>query len=507
MHGTKPASFLRVSTWICAAGFTLAAAHVMLLFSSFLYKFQGNSLFQDTWVWFAAHIEKPASLLLYAGRFLTQFCAFPAVATIMLLVLYGLIAWLSWRYFLQNSRFPVLALLPALALYLALMRMGYGVLVFRTDALVFTEPLGILSALLLFRLVQTQEHKARLAVALLGFPLFGCYALLALLIHAAWSLTHGTGRNRWIRPLADLLLAAAVPWVEYRLFYNHNVLRYMWFQGAPFLDYVTNPREFLPLIAAGLLPVLFAFLSPEARKEQQIRFWQTAVTLPAGIAIVLCVYLLPYRDTLFHRQMVAERAIERGDWDKVAERTCPPQVTNDILISYRNCALYAQGRLEEDCLNYSFRTIPVTIGDREYSSSLLAGPTIFFYSGLLNYAARISSEISLYANYAVDRWKCLAKVAVFNGERELAEKYLETLAHTTFHKAWSRRWRDYLTHPELLTQDPEYQLLAPLQDYEETRWMPSDNAARNVLLFYTYVPGNSPEMQTWNRAAQKMSMP
>lgn len=504
MDSTRQSRLLRGATWVCAAGFGFATVHVMLLFSSYLYKFHATSLFQDTWPWFAAHFEKPGALLLYLGRFLTQFCYYPAIAAVLLLVLYGLISWLTYRFFLRDSRLPVFALLPALALFLSLMRMGYGVLMFRTDALVFTEPIGLLFSLLLFRLLQAQEGKARWAVALLGYPLFGCYALLALLIHAARALFHETGRPRLLRPLADLLFIAGVPWLEYKFFYSHSVLRYMWFQGAPFLDYVSNPREFLPLIAAGLLPVLFALLRPKTRTA---RFWQTAVTLAVGIAIVLCVYLLPYRDTLFHRQMVAERAIERGDWTKVAERTCTPQLTNEILISYRNCALYAQGRLEDDCLKYSFRTVPVVVGNREYSSSLLAGPTIFFYSGLLNYAARISSEISLYANYAVERWKCLAKVAVFNGERELAEKYLETLTHTTLHKAWARRYRHYLDHPESLAQDPEYKLLAPLQDYDEKRWMPSDNAAANVLLFYQYVPGDSPQMQTWNRAAQKMLMP
>ena len=55
--------------------------------------------------------------------------------------------------------------------------------------------------------------------------------------------------------------------------------------------------------------------------------------------------------------------------------------------------------------------------------------------------------------------------------------------------------------------NPEYRLLSPLQDYEEKRWMPSDNAAANVLLFYSYVPGDSPQMQEWNRAAQMMLQP
>ena len=501
-------STLRWTTATGMAALGLAAAYIMLHFSNYLYKFHATSLFQDTGDWFAAHFEKPAALLLYAGRFLTQFCCYPVVAVLLLTVLYAAITWLTGRYFLRGSRLPFLAVLPALALYVSLMRIGYGVLVFRADALIFTEPLGILSALLLWRLLDSLPsgsgwpYAAVPMAALLGYPLLGCYALLALLIHAAGTLTHGTGQMRWLLPLEDLACLLAVPALEYALFYRHSVWNYLWFQGAPFLDYIGAPLEWIPLAAAAALPVIFALLRS---KERPVRLWQSAATLAFCAGAVVCVYLLPYRDGLFHRQMAAERAIERGDWNKVAERTCPLQVTNEVLVAYRNCALFAQGRLEESCTNYSFHTIPIVVGNREYSSSIVAGPTIFFYSGLLNFSARISSEISLYANYATERWKYLAKVALFNGERELALKYLETLSHTTLQKGWARKYRYLLDHPERLAEDPEYKLLMPLQDYEETRWMPSDNAAANVILFYQYVPGRSPEMQQWNRAAEKMA--
>ena len=131
MEKDRASGIRRIVTLVCAAASLAAAAHVMLLFSSYIYKFHATSLYQNTWPWFAAHFEKPAALLLYAGRFLTQFCYYPVLATGLLLLLYCLISWLTYRYFLRGSRFPVLALLPALALYLSLMRMGYGVLIFR----------------------------------------------------------------------------------------------------------------------------------------------------------------------------------------------------------------------------------------------------------------------------------------------------------------------------------------------------------------------------------------
>jgi len=156
----RTSRLLAVTTGISAAGFLLCAAHVMSVFSSYIYKFHATSLFQDTAAWLAGHFEKPAALLVYCGRFLTQFCYFPGVAILLLTGLYALISWLCYRYFLRGSALPVLSLLPALALYLSLMRMGYGVLVFRADALIFTEPVGILSALLLFRLLQAGEGNA-----------------------------------------------------------------------------------------------------------------------------------------------------------------------------------------------------------------------------------------------------------------------------------------------------------------------------------------------------------
>ena len=504
----------KILRWTTGLGLGLVAAamaYLMLYFSNYIYKFHATSLFQDTAAWFAGHFEKPAALLIYAGRFLTQFCYYPAVAVAMLLIIYGAITWLCYRYFLKGRRLPVLAVLPALALFVSLMRIGYGVMVFRADALIFTEPLGILSALLLWRGLMALPADSRFnyaiipVAALICYPLIGCYALLALLLHAASIVTHAGGRVRWTVPLVDLLCIAIVPWLEYRLFYIHSVLRYMWFQGAPFLDYQKNGWEFLPLVIAGACLLVMALLPRKPRKnERPASPWQSAATIVICLGAVACVFLLPDRSGLLHRQLACERAMENGDWDTVANRTISLKITNDILIAYRNCALYAKGRLAERCMDYSFQTVPVSAGGLDYSSSFVAGPSIFYYSGLLNYAARISSEISLYTNYAVERWKILAKVALFNGETRLAEKYINTLEHTTLHKAWARRYRQYAAHPETLEEDPEYRLLHPLQDYEEKQWMPSDNAATNVLMFYYFVPGRSPQMQEWNRAAQKM---
>ena len=213
------------------------------------------------------------------------------------------------------------------------------------------------------------------------------------------------------------------------------------------------------------------------------------------------MYVLPERRALFHREMEAEKAIAEGNWNKVLSITATKGITNDVLISYRNCALSILGRLSQDCWKYSFKTIPLKSGEEVFPSSRIAGPGIFYHSGLVNYASRWASEISLYSNWSVERIQYLAKAALVNGEYELARKYIGTIGKTTLDKGWARKYSAYAADPSLMENDPEFRRLKALQDYDEQGWYPSDVAAYDVLLFYSFVKGRSPEMIEWNLAS------
>ena len=478
--------------------------HVLVHYSAYVARFHDMSLFNGGWEWFASHFDRPGALLLYTGRFLTQFCRYPFVAIIILLAVLAGITVLVRSLLVRDGRFGVLATLPSLMLFLFISGMGYEVLTARADAQIFTQPLGVLAALLiLLPMIVLNENKwssvLPVVFTVCFYPLFGSYALLGTVTFAVWSVSHTKGRNRALLPATSLLVVALVPWLYYIICFNHAPLRYAWLAGTPFLDYEGFSTPVIRLIASTALLPLLAL--PRFHNGNRTG-WMHLLAGAAFFALaVSAVYSLPERRALFHRQMEAERAIAAGNWGRVLAITATQGVTNDVLAAYRNCALYALERLPQDCWKYSFSTVPINSGKTVYPSSRIAGPTIFYHSGLINYAARWASEISLYGTWSLERIQFLAKTALLNGEYELARKYIAILGRTTLDKDWARKYSAYADNPSLMDDDPEFHRLKPLQAYREEGWYPSDVAAYDVLLFYSFVKGETPEMLQWNLAS------
>lgn len=509
MKDSRKVKELMALNGVAAAVLLITFGHVMVHYSAYVYKFQSMSLFDGSWSWFASHFDRPGALILYLGRFLTQFCICPAAAAALLFLVFAGIVFLICRMFVKDARFAVLALFTPLALFLFIMNMGYEVLTARADAQIFTQPLGVLAALVTAWVCTCCSRREKivpavpvLAVVVL-YPLFGFFALLGAMAFGLHCIFSMKGSARAIAPAVSLASSAAVPYLYYLLCYNHTPLKYMWQAGTPYLDFGGVPVPAAWLAMAFVSVLLFAL--PPFRKTDRTSRLSFILPVTLTAAMVAAVYTLPDRRLLLHRQMEVEYAMGEGDWETVAKITTSLRTTNDVLVAYRNSALYFLGRLPQDCWKYSFSTVPVTSGTNTYVSSRVAGPTIFFYSGLINYAARWASEINLYGSYSVERVKYLAKTALFNGETELARKYIDMVGRTTFQKRWARKYLEYLDNPSMLADDPEYKMLAPLQEYQESGWYPSDVAAYDVLLFYAFVKGDSVQMLEWNLAAAQLT--
>lgn len=509
-EGSKQA---KVVGWLDVAGIVSLLAvmgHVMVHFRAYIYKFHSLSLFDGSWGWFIARFDRPAALVTYVGRFLTQFCCRPVVGIALLLLLYAAITWMMQRHVVHDRRLFFLAALPALGHFLFLMGFGYEIYLIKADALIFTQPFGMLCSLLLFAALKsvpsTCDWRKALpvAAAIICYPLLGFYALLALLMYSVYALRNLPRSESTGMAYMALLSALLFPLLFHMFVYNSGMGRYAWVEGLPYRDFIGRPEIYLPLyVALGVMLLLcfFRFRSSGYRT----RWWHVVLPVLFFAAFICSVYALPNRDRLFHSQLRIEKMIDEQDWEGVLDEVAPMKVSNDVLVAYRNCALYATGHLAEKCCQYPTATVPIVSGEQALSSSRVAGPTIFFHSGLVNFAARWSSELSLYSNYSTERMKYLAKTALINGETDLARKYISAIGRSTIGKGWARKYMEYADDPEKLAQDPEYMLLKPLQMYEEQRWMPSDKAAYDVLLFYSFVEGDSRQMMEWNLAAAMMS--
>lgn len=471
----------------------MVTAYVFLHYSDYVYKFQALSFFGGGLEYFVSCMREPGGLLLWAARFLTQCCALPVLGVALLvLVNAGTAATLIYGVRRQKGS-AFVGILPSLLVFLFIARLGYRIFLVRADALIFTQPLGLLVAsLLLLWLQRTHINRYALAAAvvLLGYPLFGFYALLPVAVSAI--------RKPWC-----LLMVAVVPLLYYFALYDGLALKFMWLAGTPFLDFVDDFAGVWPLLAAW---VTFACAGAIPVEEAETGLATAIVSLVVYAACVLSLYQLPCRSALFHWQMKAEREMENGQWASALETCTYSKVTNDILIAYRNIALYNLGRLQDECINYSFTVERSEIDHLKVPVSRLAGPTIFYYSGLLNFCSRWSMDLNLWAQPGVERYKYLAKVALLEGEYELARKYIDKLASSPFHKKWAAKYAGYADNPESFAADPEYKSLIPLQAHGEGTRFNSDDAPTTVLMYYARTLGDTPEFGEWHYLAKMISV-
>lgn len=501
-------SFPRIVNCACYAAVAAVAVYLTAHYSAYVYKFHALSMFEGSWDWFAAHFDRPAALLTWCGRLFTQICCRPALAIVLLMLLLAATVWLIRRYIVCDKRFGALSVFPATLMLLFVMRLGYNVYILKSDALIFTQPLGLLCALCLFRLLISSRGGIfkPLFVAVIGFPLSGFYSLLALLMFAFRTLARGGDNKRFAAAAVSLASAAAVPYLWYLVAFNGANPAYLWLYGLPYPDLSGLWGVAWPLVAALALPLLLCLI-PFRNKEHSSRWLSAAVAVFSAAVAIPALYILPCRDSLLHRQLKAERCIEAGDWDGVLKQTSLSDVTNDILVAYRNIALFRKGQLVEKCCSYSFDCVPVYVNGNQMVSSRLAGPTIFFHSGLVNFASRWAFELNLGNAYALERIKYLAKCALVNGEYGLASKYIDAVGRNPFQHSWARRYRALLSNPESISDDPELAPILKINRYSQKFWLASDKAANNVPAFYLYMDTacDTPEFLEWAMATAMMT--
>lgn len=192
-----------------------------------------------------------------------------------------------------------------------------------------------------------------------------------------------------------------------------------------------------------------------------------------------------------------EQAIEANDWDKVIKIASGLEHPTRIGVMYRNIALLYKGELLEKLFTFSDDYSPLAT-KAPISMTMVCAPVSFFYSGMLQFSARWAMECTLLYQPGVQRYKYLAKAALFSGteKRELVEKYLRLIAQNAGQKKWIEKYRSYLDSPELLALDPEYRMAKALNEYTEPKFMSSTVVEDTFLwLLPTLEPAPGPLLE------------
>lgn len=464
-----------------------------------LFRLQELSLFLWDGSFFAAQWESPAALLHYAALFLTQFCYLPWVGALLLTA--G--AWLLYRLVKKELALPLhlspLALLPSLFVLLYVCRMGYDIYTLRAPAPLFTPILGLVAAWGLFMLYR-HLRPALLRVLLLavvgvaGYPLIGVYSLLALLLCLLHTLL-SRPRLWGAASVTALIAIAAVPYLYFRYVYLSVSLPLAWMAGFPVLDFSgdASPLYMLVLAACCLTVAALPFKAVKA-------------TVPGWVMPLLMYGSLialawgSFNNENFNARLAMERAMNANRWDDALAVAAKAKNPTRVQVMYKNICLYKKGELLDRMFSFPDGSAVVDKAPRGNFFQMCA-PAIFFHTGLLNFCNRWAMEQRVQYGVSIDNLRYMAKVAVYQGEKELARKYLDMLGKTLFYRYLAKWYGEYLVQPEVMQRDGEYTLVAPLMSYDEEGLEDADFVETTLLHHYCNLQIANPQQLQLSLAA------
>ena len=176
-------------------GALLLIAFALLYFEGdLLWKVQQYNPFFDTSLFLSDKMVVPGGLLSYAGCFFTQFFFHPWLGVLMLCGWWLLLMWLTKRTFRIADSWTVLTLIPVAVLLTANMCLGYWHYFMKLQGYFFAATIGTTVAVAMLWGLRALPQKLWVRIvgivlaAMIGYPLFGVYALAAVGLFIVYSL-------------------------------------------------------------------------------------------------------------------------------------------------------------------------------------------------------------------------------------------------------------------------------------------------------------------------------
>ena len=463
----------------------------------FLYRVQELSLWLPTKVYFDERMMVPGGLMSYIACFLTQFFYYPMLGSLIYVALLLAIQLLTQKVFGIPKRWALLTLLPSALILCCSMEVGYWIFQIKTQGYFYSMLIGFLFTLTTIRLYQVAKGWWRyLIVAIIaaaGYPLFGFYALLALLAIAAFEVS-SQERNIGIALLC-LALGIATPILYYNVFEQTRFVD-MFTAGMPAFQFIKRDLfTWVPYILLYLYPLVIPFIRfnrTANHTQPKSRFFLTQ-----GICLVVIVFVVQlfwFRDPNFRAEIKMNHAMERLEWRKVLDiAKSQEQTPTRLMVLNRNLALLKLGKAGDEMFHY-LDGGEAPKSPFEIRLMQVGGKMLYYHYARMNFCYRWCLEDAVEYGWKVDYIKYMVKTSIISGEYPLAMKYINTLKKTLFYKEWAEKYEKMIQNPELIAKDREFAGILPLYQFEDQ--LDGDNTLVEIYLLnyfaHTYSELNTP---------------
>lgn len=458
---------LHIDNWWLVSGLAVftALAIIMLpiLNYDYLFAVQDNSLFMKSHTFMIEKLAVPGGFLEWAGCYLVQYFYHPWLGSALLILLWWICVWITIKTFKLKDVYTLLALLPVTALLCSIIDLGYWLYYIKTSGYWFSQTLGLLTMLTAVCgcdfVSKWNKFMATPYIILwagLGYCLFGWWALLGALIIAVRK------EGFWLNRLMSVMCIAVVPWIAYRC-YSQFRLDEAWYYGLPlfqkkdFTDWILTT----PFFAVIAIVVVLSRITFAKSIKNRLASWSLAVSVLA-LCIVSSLKLNVW-DKNFHTELRMYKAMDECLWQDVVDKFVTSTSPTHQMVMMKNTALIHLGQLGEKMYELGNIGCKPHSGRLDVRMTVTAGPILYYFNGLVNFAYRWSIENEVERGLSVRLLRMMARCAVWQGESELAAKYLTMLSATKYYRQWARERSRMIHDAGAFRQSPDYQAIAPIE--------------------------------------------
>lgn len=486
--------------WICVLVFALLSWYFLMMRNAdVLYMQQMRSLFNDTSVFFQQYNAVPAGFLQWAGCYFTQLFYYPALGSGVLILMWIAIFFLLKKAFLTSStqHLTPLLLIPLICLLVSEIDLGYWIYYHKNHGYCFSQTIGLLFASLLvclFRSATSIKFKFGTIIAsLLGAVLLvglyyyiGVYAMAAA---AALGIIMFLER-RWTSGAFYVIAAIATPFLFRHL---SDTMRSEQFftAGIPVFESgnITNTSLSIPFWIALLMLILFPILNKVGERIKNVK----AANIISSLLLVAVTGFsfgvledADYDDENYHAECKAYRDIDNMEWEDALYTIHQIQGTlTRQLIVFKNIALFNTGNIGYCMYDYDNKGMTPTPSDSLIvHMANTASPIIYLHHGMTNYAYHYCMEIQVEYGFNITELKVMALSSIINGEKKLAQKYLNILSRTMFHKKWAEHYLPLARNPKEIGKYPELAKINELHSYMSNNIDSDEGVCENYIINY-----------------------
>lgn len=486
--------------WICVLVFALLSWYFLMMRNAdVLYMQQMRSLFNDTSVFFQQYQTRPAGFLQWAGCYFTQLFYYPALGSGVLILMWIAIFFLLKKAFLTSSTQHLIPLLliPLVCLQVSEIDLGYWIYYHKNHGYCFSQTIGLLFASLLvclFRSATSIKFKFGTIIAsLLGAVLLvglyyyiGVYAMAAA---AALGIIMFLER-RWTSGAFYVIAAIATPFMFRHL---SDTMRSEQFftAGIPVFESgeITNTSLSIPFWIALLMLILFPILNKVGERIKNVK----AANIISSLLLVAVTGFsfgvledADYDDENYHAECKAYRDIDNMEWEDALYtiRQIQGTLTRQLIV-FKNIALFNIGNIGYCMYDYDNKGMTPTPSDSLIvHMANTASPIIYLHHGMTNYAYHYCMEIQVEYGFNITELKVMALSSIINGEKKLAQKYLNILSRTMFHKKWAEHYLPLARNPKEIGKYPELAKINELHSYMSNNIDSDEGVCENYIINY-----------------------